>query len=234
MDAPPDLRLGRRALAVACLSLLVACQKKPVETEYFPLDAGRAWTYTMRADGAGADDPTELLVSVVGEEDLGGQRVTRQKIEIAGETYFLFVGVDDRGVYRYATQGAGEAEPVLESQRDYYLTLPLTVGRSWKGEASPSFVDVDTRLGIESKVESTDETVRVAAGTFPGSVKIATSGAGRAEAGEGADGATLSISEANWYAPDVGLVKSVVEEVVEREGEERRVRVTTELASSRR
>ncbi|HEY8516091.1 MAG TPA: hypothetical protein VIS07_11305 [Candidatus Binatia bacterium] len=217
--------LTHRSL-VAVLVLLVgasACQRT-VEHPLFPLEAGRKWIYLITTEPNDGEEPIALQVTTVGPETLEGQRVVRQQIELGDETHFRFMAVDERGVYRYATQSAGEASPTLELGRDDLIVLDPQKGSSWRGEAAFSFLDGPDRVPIESVVELTNDTVDVPAGRFPGCVKVRVSG--QARVGE----RTLTLTEQVWYAKGVGMVKSIVEES-ESGPEPRSVRVTTELAS---
>ena len=231
-------------VAVA-LAAALACTRKQPDDAWFPLGKGRTWTYTLTPEGEGME-PMKLTVAVVGPEDVGGTKVTRERIEIDGREHFLFVGVDERGIFRHATQSPDEAAPSLDRDRDYFLEFPLEAGRSWKGEAAPTFLDVaDTVVPIESTVVGTTDTVRTPAGEFKDCVKVHVTG--RAEIrndfldGDDADekdgetfdpvSGTFSLDEETWYAKDVGVVKSVVTEKFKLKsgGDEDRARVTTEL-----
>lgn len=250
---------------------LVACTRKAAENAYFPLDKGRTWTYSVTPDPIDeGDEPLTLAVTSLGEEEVTGTRVTKEKIDLTSEVHYLFVGADEKGVFRYATQSPGDKSPTVEDERDYFLIYPLTLGKSWRGKSAPTFLDVaDVAVEIESTVESSTETVRVAAGEFTDVVKIRVTGkariepqkdddepeAGAAEAAEdGSDaqddpdapddedapdeveqGGTFSLVEQTWYAPSVGVVKSVIEETfVPDSGDEEKARVTTELRSFKR
>lgn len=219
------------------LAAVLACTRTPVDDAYFPLGTGRTWSYTLTPDGEGAT-PMKLTVAVVGDESVGGTRVTRERIEVDGREHFLFVGRDEQGIYRHATQSAGEPAPSVEEVRDYFLKQPLEVGRSWQSEASPAFLDVPAiAVPIESRVVSTSETVRTPAGEFTGCVKVHVTGSAtvpdqpddRDADASGQAGGTFTLDEETWYAKDVGLVKSIVTETLEGKRDEDRARVTTEL-----
>lgn len=235
-----------RGITIAfALATAFACTRKPADDAWFPLGTGRTWSYTIAPDGAGMD-PMKLTVAIVGPEAVGGTTVTRERIEVDGREHFLFVGVDEKGIYRHATQSPGEPQPSLDGERDYFLVLPLEVGRSWKGEAAPTFLDVaDMTVPIESTVVSTSDTVRTPAGEFEDCVKVHVTGTAEVrnefldDDEEEADGdgdwdpvsGTFTLDEETWYAKDVGLVKSIVTETfkLKQGGEEDRARVTTEL-----
>jgi len=229
-------RQRRAALApvlALAAALAAACERRAVDNVYMPLESGRRWTYTLVAEGAGGAAPASIEITSHGEEDLGGQRVTRERIDVGGESHWLFVGVDDRGVFRYATQSAGESDPVIDAGRDYYLVYPVTVGTSWKGESEPSFLEARVRVPIESTVVSTSETVAVPAGEFRDCVLVRTTGKAALPAAGGGPEGTFSVREDVWYASDVGMVRSVVVETIDG-ADGQRAAVTTELAEAGR
>jgi len=244
-------RVGLPLLLLAAACVLGACQRGgPADDAFFPLAKGRTWTYTMTQDATedGAE-PLVLKVESMGPEDVGGVRVTREKIDLGEDSHFLFVGADEKGVFRHATQSPGEASPSVDAERDYFLSAPLTVGRTWKGKGAPTFVDVvDVPVEIESTVVATGETVRTPAGEFTDTVKVHVTGKAEVrddegeaqeedEPVEGEDeeaeldlvSGTFTLDEQTWYARDVGIVKSVVVETFTSEIDDQRVSVTTEL-----
>jgi hypothetical protein len=237
-----------RAITVAVmLATALACSRKPADDAYFPLAPGRSWTYTMTPEGGG--EPLTLTATIAGPEDMAGTKVTRERIEVDGRTQFLFVGVDERGIYRHATQAADAQAPTVEAERDYFLMLPLDVGHSWQGKTSPTFLEVaDMPVPIVSKIESTSETIRTPAGEFKDCVKIHVTGGAEvrnefleddAAGGDAAKdddedwdpvGGTFTVDEQTWYAKDVGLVRSIVTETFKgKSGNDDRAQVTTEL-----
>lgn len=238
--------VGRGMVLGLALATALACTRKAADDAYFPLRAGRSWTYTLTAEDS-ATEPMQLTATIEGKVDVGGVQVTRERIEIDGRKHFLFIGADEHGIYRHATQSDEEPTPSLEGERDYFLVMPLEVGRSWKGVAGPSFLDVgDTDVPIESIVESTTETIRTPAGEFEDCVKVHVTGTveirnefiedDEADGDDDEDrdpvGGTFTIDEQTWYARDVGVVKSIVSETFKGKSDnDDRARVTTELQS---
>lgn len=233
-------------MVAVALAAALACTRKVADDAYFPLGTGRSWTYTLTPEDS-SETPIELTATIEGPVEVGGAKVTRERIEVGGRKHFLFIGADEKGIYRHATQSDEDPTPSLEGERDYFLVLPLEVGKSWKGVAGPSFLDVgDTDVPIESTVESTTETVRTPAGEFKDCVKVRVTGSveirneflddDEADAADDGDedwdpiGGTFSIDEETWYAKDVGVVKSIVTETFKGKSDnDERARVTTEL-----
>ncbi len=230
------------------LGASVACQRKPADDAYFPLAKGRTWTYALsRADAEPGEQPITLKVESLGPEEVAGVTVTREKIDLGEDSHFLFVGTDERGVFRYATQSPGESEPSLDAERDYFLSAPLNVGRAWKGKGAPTFVDVvDVPVEIESKVVATDATVRTPAGEFKDCVEVHVTGKAQVKGDDEEEepfdpdaddeeaeldlvSGTFTLDERTWYAKDVGVVKSVIVETFTSQIDDQRTEVTTEL-----
>lgn len=230
----------RLTLLVVLLASVASCQRKEPENAYFPLDAGRSWTYRMIAHAYEYDQkPRTLTIESIGEEDVQGVKVSREKIALDGDEHFLFVGVDDKGVFRHATQSAGEAEPSVDEVRDYFLSYPVAVGKKWKGQGAPTFLDVvDRPVPIESTIESVTDVVEVPAGRFTDCVKVKVVGSVAVEEDpddvDAPDAGTFTLTEETWYAKDVGIVKSIAEEVFDTEFQEDRIKVTTELMALKR
>jgi hypothetical protein len=237
-------------MVAVTLAALLACTRKAADDAYFPLATGRSWTYTLTAEDSG-ETPITLQATIEGPVEVGGVKVTRERIEVQGRKHFLFIGVDEHGIYRHATQSDQDPTPSLAGERDYFLVMPLELGKSWKGVAGPSFLEVgDTDVPIESTVESTTETIRTPAGEFKDCVRVHVTGSVEirnefleddddpAEKGHDADndedwdpvGGTFTLDEQTWYAKDVGVVKSIVTETFKGKSDnDDRARVTTEL-----
>jgi hypothetical protein len=234
------------SLGLVVVTALACTRKPPADDAFFPLDPGRTWTYSVSRDtGEEGEAPLTLSVAVVGPEEVQGQRVTREKIDLGSDSHFLFVGVDEHGIYRHATQSPGEEAPSVEPERDYFLRQPLEVGKKWQGKAAPTFIDVvDVPVEIESTVVSTTDTVKTPAGEFANCVKIKVTGTAQvrdeeadAEAADAEEdeievdfvSGTFTVDEETWYAKDVGVVKSVMTETFTSAIDDQRMQVTTEL-----
>jgi hypothetical protein len=82
----------------------------------------------------------------------------------------------------------------------YYLKNPVDVGTNW---------DTVTKMGegdlkVNITVESVGEKVQVPAGSYKDCIKLKHEGKMEAKEGGG-----LSLTAYEWYAPQVGLVKSM-------------------------
>lgn len=188
------------AVAIPCLVLaLWACSKVP-ET-YYPLGEGKTWKYQVSKTTFGVTVGGQLTVTNLEARQLKGRKVTPRKIEVQAQgrsvTSFEYVGEDDNGVYTFAWQDPDDVDPKLKSASEYQLKKPLKVGSTWD-----TTLDLGGGSSVPAKatIESIDEVVDVPAGTFKGCLKVHTVGTGKEATGR---------DQYDWFAPSVGLVKSV-------------------------
>ena len=185
------------AVAVALFFLLPgsSCFGETAE-KYYPLKEGMTWVYSITSGKAGAQ---KITVTNLAPRELQGKTVTVRKWEVGGGVRNYFIAKDDYGVYRYAEQMTLTAEPKIITPKVYYLKNPVDKGTNW---------DIATKMGendlkVNVIIESIEETVQVPAGTYKECVKL------KHEGGMEEAKAKLSLTAYEWYAPDVGLVKSM-------------------------
>jgi hypothetical protein len=161
---------------------------------YFPLKEGRRWEYNVISDQAATQ---KLLITNLAPREVSGTKVTPRKWELGGSTFIELMKQDDTGTYRYAEQKDEKAPPSLITPMECHLKFPVAEGSSWNMAAKLGHSTVNISLTIESL---SDE-VTVPAGNFKDCVKVKQAG--------GNDAGT-SVMGYEWYAPKVGVVKSVV------------------------
>ncbi|MDX1519073.1 MAG: hypothetical protein R3318_03045, partial [Gammaproteobacteria bacterium] len=69
-----------------------------------------------------------------------------------------------------------------------------------------------TRVPVVATIESMRDTVKVPAGTFRNCMRIRTEGKAFVDAGNYVGNTVVGVDETSWYAPGVGLVKTVRKE----------------------
>ncbi|MBI4795319.1 MAG: hypothetical protein HY790_05695 [Deltaproteobacteria bacterium] len=174
-----------------------SCFGEPAES-YYPLKEGMTWVYSISSNKPGAQ---KITVTNLAPRELQGKSVTPRKWEVVGGVKYYFIAKDDSGVYRYAEQKGETGEPQIITPKVYYLKNPVDVGTTW---------DTTTKMGeddlkVNITVESIGEKVQVPAGTYKNCVKLKHEGKVSKEGG----GAALSLTAYEWYAAEVGLVKSM-------------------------
>jgi hypothetical protein len=186
---------GIVAALILSLSLLMAGNVRGDELSesYFPLKAGMRWEYNVMSGQGG---PQKLIITNLAPREVNGVKVTPRKWEMGGASFIELMEKDDSGIYRYAEQGAENQPPVMITPKEYHLKFPVTQGSSWN---MTTRLDNNT-VKVSLTVESVSDEVTVPAGTFKDCLEIK-------QVGENAAGASVLAYE--WYAPGVGIVKSM-------------------------
>jgi hypothetical protein len=161
---------------------------------YFPLKEGLRWEYNVLSDQSATK---KLLITNLAPREVSGVKVTPRKWELGGSTFIELMKQDETGVYRYAEQKGETAPPSLITPMECHLRFPITEGSSWTMAAKLG----NSTVNVSLTIESLSDEVKVPAGTFKDCIKIK-------QVGENDAGASVMGYE--WYAPKVGVVKSLV------------------------
>lgn len=165
-----------------------------LNASYFPLKEGRRWEYHVISDQGATK---KLLITNLAPREVSGTKVTPRKWELGGSTFIELMKQDETGTYRYAEQKGEQAPPSLITPMECHLKFPIAEGSSWNMAAKLG----NSTVNISLTIESLSDEVKVPAGTFQDCVKIK-------QAGE--NDAGMSVMGYEWYAPKVGVVKSLV------------------------
>jgi hypothetical protein len=161
---------------------------------YFPLKEGMRWEYNVISDQGATK---KLLITNLAPKEVKGVKVTPRKWELGGSTFIELMKQDETGIYRFAEQKGEKAPPSLITPMECHLRFPIAEGSSWNMAARLG----NSTVNVSLTIESLSDEVKVPAGTFKDCVKIK-------QAGE--NDAGTSIIGYEWYAPKVGVVKSLV------------------------
>ena len=161
---------------------------------YFPLKEGMRWEYNVTSDQGGTK---KLLITNLAPREVNDTKVTPRKWELGGTTFIELMKKDDSGIYRYAEQPGENAPPSLVTPIECHLKFPIAQGNSWNMATKLG----NSNLSISLTIESVSDEVKVPAGTFKDCLKIK-------QVGENDAGTAVMGYE--WYAPKVGVVKSMV------------------------
>jgi hypothetical protein len=161
---------------------------------YFPLKEGMRWEYNVTSDQG---DTKKLLITNLSPREVQGAKVTPRKWDLGGTTFIEFMKKDDSGVYRYAEQAGENAPPSLINPMECHLKFPVAQDNSWNMTTKLG----DSAVNISMTIESVSDEVKVPAGTFKDCLKVK-------QVGENEAGTAVRGYE--WYAPKVGIVKSMV------------------------
>ena len=161
---------------------------------YFPLKEGMRWEYNVLSDQGATK---KLLITNLAPREVSGVKVTPRKWELGGSTFIELMKQDETGVYRYAEQKGEQAPPSLITPMECHLKFPIAESSSWTMAAKVG----NSTVNISLTIESLSDEVKVPAGTFKDCIKIK-------QVGE--NDAGTSVMGYEWYAPKVGVVKSLV------------------------
>jgi hypothetical protein len=161
---------------------------------YFPLKAGMRWEYNVISDQGATK---KLLITNLAPREVNGVKVAPRKWELGGATFIELMKQDETGVYRYAEQKGEQAPPSLITPMECHLKFPIAEGSSWNMAVKLG----NSTVNVSLTIESLSDEVKVPAGTFKDCVKIK-------QVGE--NDAGTSVMGYEWYAPKVGVVKSLV------------------------
>jgi hypothetical protein len=201
----------RCAIVAGSFLLLVSCTGS--ERTLYPLGQGLTWEYQIAAGSMlGSAGGQRATLANLPERELGGRKVTPQKVDIGQQSHFSFVVSDQTGIYEYARQAAGAVEPEILATPSYSLKYPLKTGASWHGTTETNLLMNKVSIATETTVESMDEVVTVPAGTFEHCVKTKTVGETSQNLGAFMGTARVTLEEYSWFCPGVGVVKGVRKE----------------------
>lgn len=215
-------------LAAFAITLAPACDAP--SPDYFPLEGGRQWEYTLEREVLDNRLRQRLIITNTGSRELDGRPVFAR--ESAGGERRLYTRGPD-GIVRVAViaRGDGLAEHLQrDPQAHYVLRYPLVPGTSWELTSVLQLIE-SSLLGIVSnpvhiqerrepvqmtyRIEALDASIEVPAGRFTQCVLV--KGSGSTEVGIDRYGqmARVKVETYEWYAPDIGLVRAVREETSE-------------------
>ncbi len=209
-----------------CLVFLAGCDKQIPETDYFPLQEGLQWHYKVTTSLTGQRSSTkEFQISNLGPASLKGE-YEGEPVSIRhtsdGTDYYILQ--DDTGTYRIGKRTLIEYEPRFDES--LVRVIPnyedLETGRNWSSETKPYLLystpgyatndPKNQRLNMSYELAATDEKITVTAGTFDNCIRIEGSSEISLYADPRLGTKTISITQTEWYAPGVGLIKLIRKE----------------------
>jgi hypothetical protein len=215
--ATPTLRLliGASLLAMGC-GPAPAADSPPI----FPTTPGRWWYYATQVKVLDEPRHQRLFIANVAYDG----RTLLQRRQGAWDHLYA---IDDEAVAHQAylnRQGGGrqarEAPAVL-------LPVPPKPGSTWQFKSRLRLIESRTfaaedRLGnrylpveLNASIAADDDVVQVPAGRYDDCVRIEATGVTLVQADRGTIEVEVKVTQTEWYAPGVGLVKSTRLEAAE-------------------
>lgn len=205
---------------------LFGCNEDIPKTEYFPLQEGVTWHYQVTRQLVGSQETLRSYHV----ENRGEAKLTNEYAEDPvyirhtsdGTDYYILQ--DDTGTYRIAERTLIEYKPRFEN--DIVRILPnladLEVGRSWSVVTKPytlhrnsssSLPDPsEQKINMLFEISSVNDTVTMASGTFDNCLRIEGTAILSLYVDPRVGYQDIKITQTEWYAPGVGLVKLLREE----------------------
>lgn len=198
-----------------CLLLLLNSCAEP-SLSYFPLEEGFKWRYKVsQVTHNNTNNKQQYIIRNIAPSTLNDKPVARRK-SIDGTIYYY--SQDEQGIQYLGYLTDDGIEQKFNPAKQYVLKFPLQVGAYWADQTITKLlkktgplqkigfaivVDIQTKV----KVESINETVKVAAGIFKHCIRLSITGSDYKNLNDFGL-AVIDVKQTNWYAPNVGLVKS--------------------------
>ena len=201
--------------------MLTASCSTSQDSSYFPLEPGFEWRYRVQRKSMGEVEEQRLLLRNVESVEANGVRYSVQRSLTGFQHLFQQTpaGVERAGFIK--TSGA---EEVFISEKHLLLPANLEIGYEWEsvtrtrglvkkwspGKAVPSHVSA--KVPVVHKIEALDAMVKTVAGRFSNCLKTSTTGFAFHKGDRYSERVLVDIKQTDWYAPGIGLVKSVLKE----------------------
>lgn len=226
MNPVAKFRLG----LITAAGLLAGCGSEIPPDDYFPLQEGVTWTYQVTEDLTDYQIEREFSITNMGPADLGGDYENEPvylRRTSDGTDYYLLS--DDSGIYRVAKRTLIEFDPRYEPAEVRVFPNPgdIDLGRVWSANtrayalhsvASFAVDDPgDKDIEMEYEISSIDASVTVPAGTFDKCIEVTGTAIFPLYADPRLGYQDVFLTQKEWYAPGVGLVKLTREEPLDLE-----------------
>ena len=182
--------------------------------EYYPLEQGRSWTYSVtKFDAQDTKQVSEFSRRTKPMRTLDGRQVVPLEYSKDGRiTGWVYVIEDDTGTLWYARQGAKQSTPTPFGK--YAIRYPIGIGASWSDSMRTFLLPVDEEVPYTMTIVVLADSVTVPAGRFENCLRVRLQGKKKIEGGL-YWGGTVSLDATDWYCAGVGFVKSVLEQRID-------------------
>ncbi|GAC1624211.1 MAG: hypothetical protein NVS9B10_09970 [Nevskia sp.] len=215
--------MKRRALAVAAALALAGCGRGDAP-KYFPLGHGDHWEYAVTEVNTLATIERPFTIDDAGSRTRDGRHYALRRTSDGTEYWLRRDGAD---LLRVAQRSAVEYLPQDDAASLKIMPLAPKADDAWTITTQPFILeravpfrerfsrDESKRFELHQRIVSLDEEVTVPAGRYLHCLRI--DGEGRfnilADARIGAS--EVPVTQTEWYAPDIGLIKLVRTETLD-------------------
>ena len=198
-------------------------------SSYFPLEEGLTWRYQVTKTTRDGARQQKYIYTSIAEKIVEGQSVSVRKSVDGALFYYreteaglFYVGKeiqsgiareflrDEHLIFRY---------PLEESQQWQDITATKLLVKTEPQQNTKFKIEAD--IFLEVSIDAIDESINVPAGIFHHCIKIIKQGSEFKDVGNYIGRTIVRVKETIWYAPGVGLVKSIREETTESQALDR-------------
>lgn len=207
-----------RTLGIALMvALLAGCQGERAPPAWYPLQPGLWARYHLAIRLVMVRQQGERVVQGLPPVVIDGERLHRQRVN--ADIVRLFRVTDD-GVWLVGEQRAGAAAVHRHEPPRLVLPHPLEVGSAWPGVTRTEVLEtvvspfrrhyrLEIDVPMDYRVVALDEPVAVPAGHFAACAHVRGEGSVEYPGDKTLFATRVSVTQDDWYAPGVGLVRSV-------------------------
>ena len=204
-------RLRSQAIGLGLIATCCGCGSDL--KSYYPLDAGRTWSYalTIRQGGeAGKQIKAASTITNLPGRTLSGRAVTPQESRQFGQVQLRFIAEESDGIAEIAAQSAGDTAPQMKQPLNYVLKKPLREGTGWSSTWQSNQFGVATMIPVSKRVAERGRARASAAGRFDDCLRLQIAGAGTVAAPNGPT--AIKVEGEEWYCADIGFVQGAFRE----------------------
>lgn len=214
---------------ICILLLLITGCYGAVDESYFPLKEGLQWSYSVKKTTMDGIRQQKYIFKNLAMQNINGEELhVRQSIDGS----LLYYKNTEQGVMYYGKEKQKDNESKFDIDEHFVFRYPLQVGTQWEdntysrllvktGPPQKTVFKIIAKVPLSVVVEAVDDVVHVTAGTFQHCVRIKKKGSAYKDAGNYIGLTIVTVTETSWFAPGVGLVKSVREETTEQKALDR-------------
>ena len=185
---------------------------------------GLQWRYAVKKTTMDGTRQQKYIFKNLAMQNINGEELhVRQSIDGT----LLYYKNTEQGVTYYGKEKHQNNESKIDIDNHFVFRYPLQAGTQWEdftysrllvktGPPQKTVFKIIAKVPLSVEIESVDDVVRVPAGTFQHCVRIKKKGSAYKDAGNYIGLTVVAITETSWFAPGVGLVKSVREETTEQ------------------
>jgi hypothetical protein len=198
------------------ICLISGCVQQPRD-QYFPLQGGKYWRYVMSYKTMDGTFKGIYAVENLAQAEKNEELLFVRKLLDGSLNFFRMT---DQGILFIAREKTIDLKTEYTEDSHYIFQFPLQVGTEWQdttiskaliktGPPQKTEFHIVARVPVTARIDSMTDTVKVPAGTFKNCMRVNISGDAFTNAGNYVGMTIVRINETNWYAPGVGLVKSL-------------------------